>query len=618
MVRFPNAISTRSQNGRFAAGGSGYDPSSRYDPTTMGRIADSHLDPHLDPDEDLFVHANHSLGIGHVGLGLLGRGRGDGAGAGAGGSGGWGQNILCCPTLPHFESPKMRRVILFTLTATAVIGASFAIGLTVQRNADGGGGGIVLPSYGGGSSGSGSSSLSGTFTQPPAPPSDLASKICNEDAIGQPGQYTKCQARCTQAECCFLPEGHWFSCSLSSSSICQTYRNACSVLDEYDGDAMSPRPSGSIAEQQDTNTGANTSTNEVEVPPAPDGLDETCSSDNLATLEGHSACTEACAPARCCAEPIDVCRVSNPETCEGYTSCSVLLQDGRPSSSSSAAAGVKAVTPSSHPDVISSQAATKCNTASLMSSEGMHECQDFCEPSLCCFAPKGEQFTAGSTTFEGCAEASNAAWCSQYTSCGTLLQLQNDDGFRSHEDATSAVAEACQDSQSPSCDSICKAAECCFVDEDFCDNAGIGNVECDHYAACYELYDSRAGSTAEQVLVPRPPPDLETKCSNTSISSSPEARQMCADACSVAKCCVTDIETCKVVNPSMCGSYEVQCATIWNEEYQETTIPDPPADLETRCAGATIVDEKWEQCDDACRPARCCDEDISVWYVASS
>ena len=97
----------------------------------MGRIADSDLDPHLDPDEELFDHANHSLDISHVGLSFLGSGRG---GSHSGSSGGWGQNILCLPTLPHPDTPQMRRILLVALTTMAVVGASFAIGLTVQKN----------------------------------------------------------------------------------------------------------------------------------------------------------------------------------------------------------------------------------------------------------------------------------------------------------------------------------------------------------------------------------------------------------------------------------------------------------------------------------------------------
>lgn len=591
----------------------------------MGRIADSDLDPHLDPDEELFDHANHSLDISHVGLSFLGSGWGGSHSGNGGVSGGWGQNILCLPTLPHMDTPQMRRILLFTLTTMAVVGASFAIGLTVQKNADG-----TIS----GQSGS-SSSLSGIFTQPSAPPSDLASKICTAEAIAQPGGYTKCQAQCTQAECCFLPEGHWFSCTDSSSKVCQKYRDACTILEEYDD---------STATDSATSTGSVGGGQEVEIPSAPSGITDTCSATSLATQDGYQLCTDACAPARCCTEPIETCKVTNnPSACKDYKPCAALIQNGGSATSavssydaasSAGAPSASAMTPASHPDAISSQAAAKCNTASLLDAAGVQKCLDFCQPALCCFAPQGEQLTvdvgtsvAGSTIV-GCADDSNTGWCSQYASCYSLLHVQEDGGFAGSgsgggndddEAAADVVADACRDVDSDSCENMCRPAECCFVDEDYCTNAGLEALDCGHYDGCYEYYDLRSGSSAAQVLVPRPPPDLELTCSAGKTSASPEAAQRCADACSVAKCCVSLIETCKVVNPSMCLSWEVHCEPVWGDaEFEEVTIPEAPADLESRCAGASFSNEsKFGQCSDACRPARCCDEDISVCKVTN-
>jgi len=610
----------------------------------MGRIADSDLDPHLDPDEELFDHANHSLDISHVGLSFLGSGRGGshtrGVGGGeGGGSGGWGQNIPCLPvTIPHMDTPQMRRILLFALTAAAVVAASFTIGNTLQKASDG-----SISSYG--PSGGSGGSLSAIFTEPPAPPSDLASKICTADAIAAPGGYTKCRAQCTRAECCFLPEGHWFSCSDSSSEVCRKYVDACTILEEYDGEADSS--AGASA-----GGGGGGRGQEVEVPSAPSGIADSCSSASLATQDGYQLCTDACAPARCCTEAIEVCKVTNPDVCKEYKPCGALVQNGGAASSAvssydAATKGIAtplgsamAMTPASHPDAISSQAAAKCNTASLMDAAGVQECLEFCEPALCCFAPQGEQLTveiansgAGSTIV-GCADDANQGWCFQYASCYSLLHVQETGGFASastsagsaadsqqaaDDAAAEVIADACRDIDQVSCENMCRPAACCFVDEDYCTNAGLEALDCGHYDACYEYYDVKSGSSAAKVMVPRPPSDLELTCSSGKMSTSPEAAQKCADACSVAKCCITDIDVCKVVNPSMCLSWEVHCEPVWDdEEYQEVTIPEAPSDLESRCAGASFSNEaKFGQCSDACRPARCCDEDISVWCVHS-
>ena len=201
--------------------------------------------------------------------------------------------------------------------------------------------------------------------------------------------------------------------------------------------------------------------------------------------------------------------------------------------------------------------------------------------------------------------------------------MPDEGGF--DEDVADVVADACRDVDSASCETICRPAECCFVDEDYCTNAGLEALDCGHYDACYEYYDARSGSSASQVLVPRPPPDLELTCSNGRTSVSPEGAQQCADACSVAKCCVANIESCRVVNPSMCLSWEVHCEPIWGDaEYEEVTIPAgdsvtipyPPAELNEICSVDSVLEaDGHDKCQSLCDDALCCYSSVNKCRV---
>ena len=109
----------------------------------------------------------------------------------------------------------------------------------------------------------------------------------------------------------------------------------------------------------------------------------------------------------------------------------------------------------------------------------------------------------------------------------------NDDGYLSDEVASDAVDAACADMSTDAgmkrCGDMCSPADCCFTSESHCENTGFGDIDCDHYDACYEFFDLRTGPSAQQVLVPRPPASLEPMCEGSKFHTA-AGRQMCADA----------------------------------------------------------------------------------------
>ena len=63
----------------------------------------------------------------------------------------------------------------------------------------------------------------------------------------------------------------------------------------------------------------------IEVPAPPDDLADRCSVDSIATAKGFRKCEKKCQLAHCCRQPVEVCRVLNPEMCSQYSPpCDIL------------------------------------------------------------------------------------------------------------------------------------------------------------------------------------------------------------------------------------------------------------------------------------------------------
>ena len=263
--------------GRRAPSRSEYDaaPSSRYDPSTMSRIGiDIHSDSELDIDEMIDPQFH--------------------GGGKDGQPGGDATFILSGDDLDGlYQAQRMRRRPVYRPSAacrrclgmTLLFGGALALVVGITHLLVGYGPNSLLSTWR-----DGHPTPHGTVL-PPAP-SNL-STICSTEAIDQPGGYQKCEAACVEAECCFLPEGHWFSCRTSEfGAQCASYEADCRVLDGY-GSSKGGGGGGGNAIS-------------VEVPAPPANLDEMCGPASLGTADGYDQCSDGCELARCCSQPIEV------------------------------------------------------------------------------------------------------------------------------------------------------------------------------------------------------------------------------------------------------------------------------------------------------------------------
>ena len=61
------------------------------------------------------------------------------------------------------------------------------------------------------------------------PPLDLSRK-CSPLAVSTAVGWDTCERTCAAADCCFLSEGHWFSCAKGNEESCSAYDYACQTL----------------------------------------------------------------------------------------------------------------------------------------------------------------------------------------------------------------------------------------------------------------------------------------------------------------------------------------------------------------------------------------------------
>mmetsp|Transcript_36315 Transcript_36315/g.53078 ORF Transcript_36315/g.53078 Transcript_36315/m.53078 type:complete len:486 (+) Transcript_36315:93-1550(+) len=268
----------------------------------------------------------------------------------------------------------------------------------------------------------------------PLPPSNLR-EVCEWDELTTIDGYQQCESACEKGKCCYKSIE---TCQVTNPEVCEEY-DACEIL---------------IVQEVLT------------VPKPLPGLDKICSADSIVETVGFKTCKDACDPGECCREPIETCKVANPDMCREYAECSILSGN-----------------PQTHPDAVASQVQLSCTTTNMQTADGVRECQEACNPGLCCIGGadgKGEK----------CNFIEYAEWCDQYAGCN-LLHHVDDGGFTSNKNAKDAVDTACSDFSAAgieACKNICDPAKCCFKLNEECSESGMGDVKCIHYAPCGHLY----------------------------------------------------------------------------------------------------------------------------------
>uniref|UniRef100_A0A7S1ZEL4 Uncharacterized protein n=1 Tax=Ditylum brightwellii TaxID=49249 RepID=A0A7S1ZEL4_9STRA len=490
-------------------------------------------------------------------------------------------------------------------------------------------------------------------------PQDLSS-TCSPGAVSTKRGYSTCESVCAQAECCRLPESHRKSCAESQADACEVFTTFCAILAfDHDGDGkveiqekvtvVAADPEIDVKCQwdriasvdgykacRDACKPGNCCLDEIEtcrvtnpemcagyesceilhvqqlvsVPPAVQSIPSVCSPESLESKEGYTMCKNACDPGECCMEPIEACKVKNPEMCSGYYQCDILHHS----------------TPKSHPASVKSQVDTKCNTNALISDDGAKQCRDVCEPSACCFGDDDVLSCVGQS----------GDWCSQFAACGILDHIDDNDGIDSHAEAQVAIQEACVDTSPDGlihCSNVCAPAHCCFDNSENCFDMGFDQLRCSHYDACGILYHNDkdpctsvnpnpiAKDTSQEHLM-QVAKQVEDAC-ETAFDDVPDEQQSCLNICEDNLCCFSDNPdvNCLEEHGEMCIVYAACNNLLIGKHKPDVEAPKPLPnnndhveksadffeDLATKCDERNIGHVSGlTECFEMCKSHLCC------------
>ena len=461
----------------------------------------------------------------------------------------------------------------------------------------------------------------------PPPPANLHD-TCN-DWITVDGR-AECQKLCDVAKCCSLPESDRGSCGKSQATHCATYRAACMALElsTPEGDVSGSSGGGGSGLKNGELLESSTKL----TAPKSSYLDDICGIASLKTPNGFDLCSNVCRPSRCC-HPEYSCEVTDDRFCSAYeTPCANVAETWRGSGHATGNSDVDS-------NSVSSFVMAKCNSASINPPD---ECIEACYPGACCYV--SDEYPPIEKLFEdhyGAALSpmksidncsSKVGFCQQFGSCDHLNHLKDSSGW--HDDKVTYeldISSVCMPEYiskhgALECSNVCQPAHCCFSGEFTCDDANVGNVNCDDYSQCGLLYPKATNeqSTQKLFLLAK---QIDEKCSEESLSSA-NGRSECQNLCKDKLCCFEDGDYGCARDPSQSCLAYAGCDTLVDTplSYVNELIEPPPkqestpgdveqaisvdefvSQLETTCSEESLETlEGIQLCHNKCQTHLCC------------
>lgn len=259
----------------------------------------------------------------------------------------------------------------------------------------------------------------------------------------------------------------------------------------------------------------------------------------------------------------------------------------------------------------------KCNTTSLASKEGFHECKEACHSVECCAVPADMPGTCHNTKRDICKEYFRSCrlfydnWGDESDDKGKEI-LEEDDDFSGYDKsnavevppAPSKLLDICSNSAISSiagfqkCNEICMQAECCSANE-YSENCLSANPNtCPTYAPCSilgTLFTNDGDSS---------PDSVDEQCSRENMAQ-PKGIQQCHQACAPAMCCFAGKDG---LGGHKCDPNSLYCKKYSICEQLKYKTDDPSACLADEIQMVVSKDN----CSNECADKMCCfEKDLS-------
>uniref|UniRef100_A0A7S4HMA1 Uncharacterized protein n=1 Tax=Odontella aurita TaxID=265563 RepID=A0A7S4HMA1_9STRA len=393
---------------------------------------------------------------------------------------------------------------------------------------------------------------------------DATAKATIEEACS--AGFSECLNICSGAECCFVSGQETCSSHGIGEIVCSHY-DPCTTL--HVTEVLADEDDGLMT---------------VKVPVAPTDLNLICSSPRDDEV---AKCYNSCKMAHCCSEDIEVCKVMDPEACQGYTEPCMNAWEGMAD---------EVVVPVASTDLLERVCFVSPGGAQLSP-----DCRDQCEVAKCCFLPDDECRVYNEEVCEAYSQYCVPAWDPI-----NAVPLGPPPEWLGNHCADSNDSKECRDG--------CLDSVCCGGHES-CANWVVSKALCDEYreAGCERSWEwlvvhwGEPGEEGiERISIPdSDPDDLSDLCTSTD----PAARKQCDDKCLAAKCCDSHVPECAASNPEACDAYYYPCVTknSWRGIVQGL-VPPIPAYFDEYCGNGVIEQtlSQKNQCQEWCGAANCC------------
>ena len=407
------------------------------------------------------------------------------------------------------------------------------------------------------------------------PPSNISNVCAVHALIGGNNNSTldECLRICAPGQCCFDTTST--SCLSDNLVTCLLYTPCENLLQVSNNSTNDP-----------TNNNQ-TSTNATSLVPVPVGLEQACSAESLASLQGYAECAEKCAPAECCSAD---CFQENLAACLLYSPCQALVAAQPP-------AGVAL-------DPAPADLSEVCNSTNILLPAMRLRCEDACVAGTCCTSTENNcyaQLAQVCDTYQPCSilATSPPASAPSVSSVPTGASAPPLVGLPPPPDNLAALC----DTDLAACADACRVASCCNTPlAPECGAVGI----CVLYVPCVALADSTEPSVSVSPSVT--PVDLVEACSDSYTSLN--GAEICAEMCAPARCCFTEptaSDSC-VANLPFCLPFEPCRLVNVADLLPRTPVPTAATDIGDACLIDVIQSSEaaFLNCQELCLEGACC------------
>jgi len=403
---------------------------------------------------------------------------------------------------------------------------------------------------------------------------------CSERSLKTTPGRNECVSQCHGHYCCFERDADFGSCVAQPNSYCFAYAACENVITDFEMNNANIVDNTPLLEGT-PHDGQVMNAQDVQL------LTDTCSEENIATLEGMRDCSAFCQHHMCCFNDLESenCMTQHDDheaECEAYGVCKILA-DGPEDVDTGDIANTDPGASATNAEVsdhafkektqtellqLSQNIFESCTVKSVGTDAGRNACLSLCHGHFCCFEEEVE--------FGSCVAQPNS-YCFAYAACENIVsdfEMDNANNIDNMEIVLNAqdvklLSDTCSKENIASlmgirdCTAFCQHHMCCFNDL-WSENCMSDHVsECEAYVACQILVDGPGDVDAGSVVTTVPGAAtnaivvdhvFKETCMQSNLHKNWD---ICKAHCSRYECCFRSVDSCYTDQALECDEYYI-------------------------------------------------------------